>query len=339
MAIASLIPPTVRMLFITLFIALLQIVTSFRLNQYSSYHHSILLSKVDSITRLMSNINSINEDIPLDNTVSALSESERKELWKNISNLEKQAVQLLSQGDNRSGDNTEEAYKLFARSISLKNNDPFLKLSAQYSAALEEKDNKKCEKLLVTMKEIGAPPHIKAMIAQIKAQEPADERMLIIAPEEVDTGSTFSDTVTEKIRVKVNSFYDPEKSDPENGKYMFWYKVAICNEGVEPIQIVARMWEIEKCRGEKEVVRGAGVMSSQPIVAPGDVFTYTSACPLKVFPPKGKRVLGSMSGAYTMCKGNMGQHNFTVKISKFNLILPPDEPPSEPKGLETPPQE
>lgn len=84
------------------------------------------------------------------------------------------------------------------------------------------------------------------------------------------------------------------------------------------------MWEIEKCKGEKEVVRGAGVMSTQPIVAPGETFTYTSACPLKVFPPKGKRVLGSMSGAYTMCKGNMGQHNFTVKISKFNLILPAD---------------
>jgi uncharacterized protein affecting Mg2+/Co2+ transport len=29
-----------------------------------------------------------------------------------------------------------------------------------------------------------------------------------------------------------------------------------------------------------------------------------------------------MSGAYTMCKGNMGQHNFTVKVGKFNLILP-----------------
>jgi len=42
----------------------------------------------------------------------------------------------------------------------------------------------------------------------------------------------------------------------------------------------------------------------------------------QVFPPRGKRILGSMSGAYTMCKGNMGQHNFTVKVAKFNLILP-----------------
>ena len=105
---------------------------------------------------------------------------------------------------------------------------------------------------------------------------------------------------------------------------MFWYKVGIYNEGSEPVQIVARMWEIDKCRGDKEVVRGAGIMSTQPIIPPGDVFTYQSVCPLKVYPPKGKRVLGSMSGAYTMCKGNMGQHNFTVKVGKFNLILPED---------------
>ena len=46
--------------------------------------------------------------------------------------------------------------------------------------------------------------------------------------------------------MKVNSFYDSEKSDPANGKFMFWYKVAIYNEGPEPVQIVARMWEIER---------------------------------------------------------------------------------------------
>ena len=26
--------------------------------------------------------------------------------------------------------------------------------------------------------------------------------------------------------MKVSSFYDAEKSEPENGKYMFWYKVS-----------------------------------------------------------------------------------------------------------------
>lgn len=66
---------------------------------------------------------------------------------------------------------------------------------------------------------------------------------------------------------------------------------------------MARSWDIEKFGGETETVRGSGIMSTQPIIAPGDTFTYQSVCPLKVFPPKGKRMLGSMSGAYTMCKG------------------------------------
>lgn len=246
-----------------------------------------------------------------------ISENDRKSMWKSISNLEKNAVELLIEGGENS---VEEAFKLLAQSVKLKSEDPFLYLANQYSLATESNNVEEMERIMKSMKESGVPPHLASLVSrQSKTSLESEDSEL---NEEVDPGTTFSDTVTEKIRVKVSSFYDNEKSDPQNGKYMFWYKVAIYNEGPEPVQIVARMWEIEKCKGDKEVVRGAGIMSTQPIIPPGDVFTYTSVCPLKVFPPKGKRVLGSMSGAYTMCKGNMGQHNFTVKVSKFNLILP-----------------
>ena len=241
--------------------------------------------------------------------------SDRKELWKQVSRLEKEAVDLLSAGS------ADEAYKLLSKSHALKKTDPFLQLASAYSAAEEAGNTEECERVLAAMRNAGLPPHL-ASLASKKPLVSAASADSSFAEEEVDLSTTFSDTVTDKIRVKVSSFFDPDKSDPSNGKYMFWYKVAIYNEGSEPVQIVARMWEIEKCRGEKEVVRGAGIMSTQPIIPPGDVFTYQSVCPLKIFPPKGKRVLGSMSGAYTLCKGNMGQHNFIVKIGKFNLILP-----------------
>lgn len=212
------------------------------------------------------------------------------------------------------------AYQLLAKSQSLKQTDPFLQLAAAYSVALASGDEGNAGSILDMMENIGAPPHIANLVST------KSDGLAVIGAgdgrEDVDSSSTFSDTVTEKIRVKVSSFYDKEKSDPENGKFMFWYKVGIYNEGSEPVQIVARMWEIDKCKGEKEVVRGAGIMSTQPIIPPGDVFTYQSVCPLKLFPPEGKRILGSMTGAYTMCKGNMGQHNFTVKVGKFNLVLP-----------------
>ena len=246
------------------------------------------------------------------------SNGDRKELWKMVSTLERRAVELLTKGDEVSVD---EAFKSLAESVILKKSDPFLQLAESYGEALQKNDMEERERLLTAMKIAGVPPHIAGLatkkIVSLSAADVEDD-----TPEDVDPGSTFSDTVTEKIRVKVSSFYDSEKSDPANGKYMFWYKVGIYNEGPEPVQVVARMWDIEKCRGDKETVRGSGIMSTQPIIAPGDVFTYQSVCPLKVFPPKGKRMLGSMSGAYTMCKGNMGQHNFSAKVGKFNLILP-----------------
>lgn len=257
--------------------------------------------------------------------------AERKELWKSISDLERTAVDLLATAnEDEDSSKYDEAYRLLAQSNKLKKSDPFLELATSYSEALQSKNDAECDRLLAAMRLTGVPPHILGL-AQRRGKSSVEsgtgtgiavDAGEIDGDEEVDSGSTFSDTITEKIRVKVNSFYDVEKSDPSNGKYMFWYKVGIYNEGSEPVQIVARMWEIEKCQGSKEVVRGAGIMSTQPIIPPGDVFTYQSVCPLKVFPPKGKRVLGSMSGAYTMCKGNMGQHNFTVKVGKFNLILP-----------------
>lgn len=258
-------------------------------------------------------------------TFSEMKSSEkvdRKELWKSISQLERTAIELLSSSaaEEEGSKNYDEAYRLLAQSASLKSSDPFLQLATSYSEAREANNDAECDRLLAAMRLTDVPPHIAGMVA--KKQESIAMADSMETEEEVDAGSTFSDTVTEKVRVKVNSFYDAEKSDPANGKYMFWYKVGIYNEGSEPVQIVARMWEIDKCRGDKEVVRGAGIMSTQPIIPPGDVFTYQSVCPLKVYPPKGKRVLGSMSGAYTMCKGNMGQHNFTVKVGKFNLILP-----------------
>lgn len=256
---------------------------------------------------------------------------DRKNRWKQISNYEKKAVELIGQSPG----NVEEAILLFAKSLQLKNQDPFMVLLQQYSQAIERKDQVEADKLLVAMKSIGFPPHIQSLIKAPDATAPAVLPPVTVVEEdddedyqveEVDPSSNFSDTVTENIRVKVTSFYDMGKSDPKTGKYMFWYKVAIYNEGNEPVQIVSRTWEIENYKGEKETVRGAGIMQTQPIIPAGELFTYQSTCPLKIFPPKGKRVLGTLSGTYTMCRGNTGQYTFAAKVSKFNLILPDPRP-------------
>lgn len=224
---------------------------------------------------------------------NTMSESERKDLWKSISSLERQAVEILLEidSDDSKAAKEEEVFKLLAESTILKSKDPFLALASRYEQAKANNNSDELQQIISNMKAAKLPPHLSSMVENLSGRSKPSTSTEGAAPtslaspaeiEDVDPGSTFSDTVTEKIRVKVNSFYDRDKSDPANGKYMFWYKVAIYNEGPEPVQIVARMWEIEKCRGEKEVVRGAGIMSTQPIIPPGDVFTYQSVCPLKV---------------------------------------------------------
>lgn len=258
-----------------------------------------------------------------------LSQQERKELWKAVSGMERQAIQGLS-SSSLTEEERNEAFKLLALSVDMKNSDPFIKLSQQYAKAARLGDQIDMARIFEALKLAGLPPHIENIVNHEQPQGRTPSTLSStttledgpVEMEEVDPGSMFSDTVTDKIRVKIFSFYDKQKSEPQQGKFLFWYKVAIFNEGTEPVQVIARMWEIEKCRGEKEVVQGAGVIGTQPIIPPGEVFTYKSACPLKVFPPRGKRIIGNMSGTYTLCKGNMGQHNFTVKVSKFNFILP-----------------
>ncbi|KAJ1424674.1 ApaG domain-containing protein, partial [Ochromonadaceae sp. CCMP2298] len=211
-----------------------------------------------------------------------------------------------------------DPYILLAKAAAMRFKDPFFILAGQYKTASEAEDEGEMERLMGQMKVAGLPPHLQSLAPLART---AEEKIAAQLEEGVDNNE--SETVTENIRVKMVSYYDFKRSDPDEGKYFFWYKVVISNEGSEPVQVVARMWEIEKCKGEKEVVRGAGILASQPIISPGDVYTYQSGCPLKVYPPKGRRVLGSMSGAYTMCRGNMGQHNFAVKVSRFNFVLPP----------------
>jgi hypothetical protein len=150
--------------------------------------------------------------------------SDRRELWKQVSRLEREAVDLLG------GGSSDEAFKLLSRSQALKKTDPFLQLASAYSLAETAGNTEECERLLAAMRNAGVPPHLASVGAKKQALGLFAEDSTL--EEEVDIATTFSDTVTEKIRVKVSSFFDTEKSEPSVGKYMFWYKVSIYNEGI-----------------------------------------------------------------------------------------------------------
>src|SRR6476646_8227927 len=102
-----------------------------------------------------------------------------------------------------------------------------------------------------------------------------------------------SEAVTRGIKVRVESEYAPERSQPAQNQWFFRYTITITNEGTETAQLITRHWIITDGTGHVEEVRGPGVVGQQPVLAPGESFTYTSGCPLTT-------PFGMMEGTYQM---------------------------------------
>jgi ApaG protein len=123
----------------------------------------------------------------------------------------------------------------------------------------------------------------------------------------------FSEACTRGFRVRVESRFLPEHSDPEQGRWFFAYHVRITNEGDVSAQLWSRHWIITDAHGEVQEVRGLGVVGEQPVLRPGQEFAYTSGCPLPT-------PLGSMHGSYRMISES--GEAFDVRIAPFTLAVP-----------------
>jgi ApaG protein len=113
--------------------------------------------------------------------------------------------------------------------------------------------------------------------------------------------------------VQVQPRYLAEQSEPEEGRYLFAYTVTIRNTGEVAAQLVSRHWIITDADGQIEEVRGPGVVGEQPVLQPGQVFQYTSGCPLPT-------AVGSMHGSY-QCIAEDGTA-FEAPIQEFVLSAP-----------------
>jgi ApaG protein len=123
----------------------------------------------------------------------------------------------------------------------------------------------------------------------------------------------MSDTATRGIRVQVESFYDRERSSPQENYYFFAYQVRISNQGPETAQLISREWFITDGNGDTQRVQGPGVVGEQPVLGPGEAFEYTSFCPLST-------PVGSMRGSYRMLLES--GESFEAEVSTFPLELP-----------------
>lgn len=112
----------------------------------------------------------------------------------------------------------------------------------------------------------------------------------------------------------METFYQPDYSNPVNGEFMFAYRITIENHNKFTVKLLQRQWYIFDSNGQQREVDGEGVVGVQPVLIPGQQFQYVSGCNLKT-------EMGRMYGHYIMENQNT-KSNFKVKIPAFEMIAP-----------------
>lgn len=119
---------------------------------------------------------------------------------------------------------------------------------------------------------------------------------------------------TKGIQISVRSLFLPKYSNPERFHFLFAYAISIENRSIDPIQVLRRHWYIFDSTGIKREVDGEGVVGEKPIILPGEIYAYESACDLH-------SEIGYMRGQYLVQNPNT-KEQWTVDIPEFKLIVP-----------------
>ena len=120
-------------------------------------------------------------------------------------------------------------------------------------------------------------------------------------------------SVTDGIRVEVESSYVSDQSDPIEDRYVFAYRVRVTNESGDTVQLQRRHWYIAEGGDEIREVEGEGVVGEQPVMDPGESHEYTSGAVLGA-------PVGSMHGHYQMQSAD--GREFQAEIPLFQLEMP-----------------
>ncbi len=120
---------------------------------------------------------------------------------------------------------------------------------------------------------------------------------------------------TKNLTVTVVPEFLEEHSRPDENHFVWAYHITIANEGGERVQLINRYWKIIDAQGRVQEVRGVGVVGEQPVLEPGQEYSYTSGCPLPT-------PIGVMLGAYEM-PHDSGER-FDISVPTFSLDSPGD---------------
>ncbi len=120
--------------------------------------------------------------------------------------------------------------------------------------------------------------------------------------------------ISEGVQVSVETFYQPDYSNPLQYEFMFAYRISIENHNSFPVQLHRRHWYIFDSNGSYREVEGEGVVGVQPTLQPGEKYQYVSGCNLRT-------EMGKMKGNYQMENLN-NKKIFAVDIPEFEMIAP-----------------
>lgn len=120
--------------------------------------------------------------------------------------------------------------------------------------------------------------------------------------------------ISEGVTISVETFYQPDYSNPESSEFMFAYRITIENNNSFPVKLLRRHWHIFDSDTTHREVEGEGVIGNQPEINSGEKYQYISGCNLRT-------ELGKMHGTYFMENLN-NKKNFYVNIPAFEMIVP-----------------
>ncbi len=118
--------------------------------------------------------------------------------------------------------------------------------------------------------------------------------------------------MTNKIAVSVKTTYMADQTLPLQ-RYVYAYTITIANQGDEPAQLISRHWLIRDANDNLQEVQGIGVVGEQPLIIPGESYTYTSGVVLET-------ETGIMEGSYQL-RADSGS-TFDADIPAFALVPP-----------------
>ena len=120
--------------------------------------------------------------------------------------------------------------------------------------------------------------------------------------------------ISEGIKISVETYYQPDYSNPVNNEFMFAYKITIENNNTFSVKLLSRHWYIYDSNSSVREVEGEGVVGVQPQINPGELYQYISGCNLRT-------EIGKMHGTYLM-ENITNKKTFSVVIPSFQMSTP-----------------